>query len=66
MCYTKIKNEVIIYENYKNDLKKISNDVYDEIKQQVDSDESIKLAVAEVTIEIIEKYLEKIIVIENK
>lgn len=50
----------------KNDLKKISNDVYDEIKQQVDSDESIKLAVAEVTIEIIEKYLEKIIVIENK
>lgn len=50
----------------KNDLRKISNEVYDEIKEQGDSEESIVLAIADVTINVIEKYLEKVIEIENK
>ena len=34
----------------KNDLRKISNEVYDEIKEQGDSEESVVLAIADATI----------------
>ena len=50
----------------KDDLKKISSEVYDEMKEQNDSEESIGLAIADVAINAIEKYFEKVIEIENK
>lgn len=52
----------------KDDLKKISDDVYDEItNQNSGEDESpIASAVADVAINVVQKYFEKIIEIEDK
>lgn len=52
----------------KDDLKKISDEVYDEITNQDggEDDSPIASAVADVAINIVQKYFEKVIEIENK
>ena len=50
----------------KDDLKKISNEVYDEVtKQNGEDDSPIASAVADVAINVVQKYFEKVIEIEK-
>ena len=51
----------------KDNLKKISDEVYDEVtKQNGDNDNPITSAVVDVAINVVQKYFEKAIEIENK
>ena len=50
----------------KDDLKKISDKVYDEVTKQNGEDSPIASAVADVAINVVQKYFEKVIEIENK
>ena len=51
----------------KDDLKKISDKVYDDVtKQNGEDDSPIASAVADVAINVVQKYFEKVIEIENK
>lgn len=50
----------------KDDLKKISDEVYDEVtKQNGEDDSPIASAIADVSINVVQKYFEKVIEIEK-